>query len=249
MTLALEFKNTTSDYTGTGAGLGGRLTSAQADNNNWLIKQAVETLQAAAGKTIDGITAVGNQLTITYTDATTDVITIPTATWTWRGEWDAGVSYAANDLFSEGGSIYLVLLAHTSASSFDAGETSTAGDLYQKILTIPSIPVYEVTTDTFTPTIDQANYYFRCTHADGCTVTIPDNADVAFPLWTELHFRDANSNTGGTGLLTIESSTAVTINVPSGYSATAATQHATLGLKKIATDEWDLFGLLATVSV
>lgn len=242
MTLNLAFKNTTADYTGTGAGLAGRLTSAQADNNSWLIKQAVEALQAATGKTISSATATGNQLTITYTDATTDIITLPTATWTWRGEWDAGTSYAVNDLFSESGTIYLVLVAHTAATSFDAGETSTAtGDLYQKILDFPAIPGYERTGTTFTPELADANSWNVCTSASGCTVII--DPSIIFPAWTEIHIRDETKAGGG---VTVEGVTGVTITTPEGYLPTAACKGATLSLKKFgSTDEWHLMGLLA----
>lgn len=239
MTIALAFKNTTSDYTGTGAGLGGRLTSAQADNNNWLIKQAIETLQAATGKTIDSCSAVGNQLTITYTDATTDIITIPTATWTWRGDF-AAVSYAVNDLFSSSGTIYLVLIAHTGTLPFDAGLHSGGNDVYQRILDFPAVPGKTVTTSTYSPVLADANSYIRCTNAGGCAVTL--DSSVAFPDWTEIHFRDACASGG----ISFDIDTDGSINPQFACLQRTAGTGSTASLKKVgSTSAWDLMGLLA----
>lgn len=241
MSLDLAFKNTTGDYTGTGAGLGGRLTSAQADNNSWLIKQAVEALQASTGKTIDSCSAVGNQLTITYTDATTDVITIPTATWTWRGEF-AEVSYAVNDLFSNAGTIYLVLIAHTGTLPFDAGLQSGGNDVYQKILDFPAVPGYEISTDTFTPQLNHANSYIRCTNGNGCEITI--DPGVSFPAWTEIHFRNASG-----GIITFDSATESVLNPQYGCENISGGSGSTLTLKQVAaTGYWDVMGLLVTSS-
>lgn len=239
MTLALAFKNTTGDYSGTGAGLGGRLTSAQADNNNWLIKQAIETLQAATGKTIDSCSAVGNQLTITYTDATTDVITLPTAIWTWRGDF-AEVSYAVNDLFSSSGTIYLVLIAHTGALPFDAGLQSGGNSVYQKILDFPAVPGKTVTDSTYTPVLGDANSYIRCTNASGCAVTL--DSSVAFPDWTEIHFRDVCASGG----ITFDIDTGGSINSQYYCVDRTAGNGSTATLKKVGnTTAWDLMGLLA----
>lgn len=237
MALDLAFKNTTSDYTGTGAGLAGRLTSAQADTNNWNIKVAVEALQASTGKTISGCNATGNQLTITYTDATTDVITIPTATWTWRGEF-AAVSYAVNDLLSNSGTIYLVLQAHTGVIPFDAGRQISSADVYQKILDFPAVPGFTVTDATFSPTLAHANSYIVLTNSGGCAVTI--DTSVAFDDWTELNFRD-ETDSG----VTYEIDTGGSINPQFNCNNVSAGKGATAILKKRgSTDAWDIMGLL-----
>ncbi|RWQ35538.1 MAG: hypothetical protein EOS20_18710, partial [Mesorhizobium sp.] len=54
----------------------------------------------------------------------------------------------------------------------------------------PSV-VATVATDTYAPVLADANSYKRCTHADGCTVTVPLNSAVAFPVDTELTYRQA----------------------------------------------------------
>jgi len=96
-----------------------------------------------------------------------------------------------------------------------------------------------VSAATLTPTILQASFYFRCSHAVGCDVTIPNNTAQAFLVDAELHFRQT-----GAGGLSFTGGGGVTINVPDGYQAMTAVQGAVVTAKKVGTNEWDLFGLL-----
>ena len=103
----------------------------------------------------------------------------------------------------------------------------------------PSI-VDTIADTTYEPVLADANGYLRCTNAAGCAVTVPASADVAFVVDTEITFRQA-----GAGAVTFDSPTDVTINVPSGFLAETAYQGATVTLKNVAEDEWDLIGALA----
>lgn len=96
-----------------------------------------------------------------------------------------------------------------------------------------------VSAATLTPTVEQASFYFRCTHAIGCEVTIPANAAQAFLVDAELHFRQT-----GAGAITFVPGSGVTLNVPDGYQAMTAVLGAVVTAKKVGTNEWDLFGLL-----
>ncbi len=97
-----------------------------------------------------------------------------------------------------------------------------------------------VTATTLTPVVAEAMHYFRCSHAIGCAITIPANAAQAFLVDTELHFRQA-----GAGPLTFSGGIGVTLNVVEGYVAGTAVEGAVVTAKKVGTNEWDLFGLLA----
>ena len=103
----------------------------------------------------------------------------------------------------------------------------------------PTVTV-AVTASTLTPTADQASRYFRVNHATGCTVTIPANADQAFLVDTEIHFRQT-----GAGALTFVAGSGVTINIAADQSLATDTVGAVVTFKKIATNEWDAFGRLA----
>lgn len=111
--------------------------------------------------------------------------------------------------------------------------------------TIPRIPfrpaiVSTVAGSTYTPVIGDANGYKRCTDALGCVVTIPENASVAFPVDTEITFRQC-----GGGAVSFDTSTDVVINGVTGYLNETAAEGAVVTLKKVAEDEWDLLGFLA----
>lgn len=97
-----------------------------------------------------------------------------------------------------------------------------------------------VTAATLAPTTAQAMFYFRCSHASGCLVTIPNNTAQAFLVDTELHFRQAGANA-----VTFESDVGVTLNGLTGYLKKTAAQGAVVTAKKVGTNEWDLFGFLA----
>ncbi|RWO90942.1 hypothetical protein [Mesorhizobium sp.] len=104
----------------------------------------------------------------------------------------------------------------------------------------PSV-VATVATNTHAPVLADANGYKRCTHVDGCTVTVPLNAAVAFPVDTELTYRQAADEPVIFDTLT----DGPTLNGIAGFLDMSGGRGATVTLKKVATDEWDIIGLLA----
>ncbi len=79
--------------------------------------------------------------------------------------------------------------------------------------------------------------YIRFTNSAAKALTVRDNADVAITSGLEVHGRNV-----GAGDLTITKDTAVTVNVPAGGTLVIP-QGGTFTLKKVSTDEWDLFGV------
>lgn len=103
-----------------------------------------------------------------------------------------------------------------------------------------AIPKPDVTTDSGSSrvlSLDDAWDYIRLTNATSCNVTVPDNADVAFPIGTQIFIRSADA-----GTYTIVEDTSVTVNPPVGGSLVLAGD---VTLIKVATDEWDLVGTTA----
>lgn len=81
------------------------------------------------------------------------------------------------------------------------------------------------------------------TNAAGCVITI--DGSIAFADWTELHFRDAGTDTGAN--ISFTTSNGATINGVDGFLNESAAHGGTITLKKVgATDAWDIFGLLAS---
>lgn len=99
--------------------------------------------------------------------------------------------------------------------------------------------VVEVSAATLSPTLVQGQRYFLC--SEPCLVTIPDEADVAYPVNTELHF-DQDGD-GAVRIVGVGSS--ILIEPPDGYLAETRGRGAVMTAKKIGSNRWRVFGLLA----
>lgn len=96
------------------------------------------------------------------------------------------------------------------------------------------------TDGTYAPTINDQNKYLRYDSSSDVTVMLPANADVAFPIDSEITFRQV-----GAGQVIFDGHTDVTINAIEGYLAQTAIPGSVVTAKKVGTNEWDLIGLLA----
>ena len=135
MVASLTYRS--ADLTKWGAGLGSNLSAAQIDTNFWTLfaaLQSVEDTQHTVAD-IDYFTVVADSLYITMTDhRVLGPLKIPTSQWNYRGTWVAATIYAANDIVTNNGAIYLVITPHTSNSSFSAGAVDGTGHPYYGLL-------------------------------------------------------------------------------------------------------------------
>lgn len=119
-------------------------------------------------------------------------------------------------------------------------------DATEHVLTMPQANFRPSVTDTvefatdgtYTPTLADTNGYLRC--LEGGTIMIPSNAEVPFVVDAEITFRHA-----GSGPVVFDTPTDVVLNGIVGFLNETAFQGATVTIKKVATDEWDIMGLLA----
>ncbi|AZV21485.1 hypothetical protein [Mesorhizobium sp. M7A.F.Ce.TU.012.03.2.1] len=101
--------------------------------------------------------------------------------------------------------------------------------------------IEEDTDGIYVPVLADANGYKRYAGDADLTVMVPLNAGVAYPVDTEITFRQA-----GDGTIIFDTATAgPTLNGIVGFLNSTGVEGATVTLKKVATDEWDLIGLLA----
>lgn len=230
-----------------GAGSGADLTPAQVDTNFYDKEtrlNALEALSLAVG--IDHITVSGDQMTIIMSDASTQgPFTLPTAEWNPRGIWQPASLYNALDVVTYGGTAYLVLATHTSASTFDPNAGGTT-PYYSALWSYEPAPGIERTATTFSPALEDANTYNRMTNVSGCVVTI-DSA-LGFPAWTEMHFRD-ETGLASSGV-SIQCPTPGAINGVTGFDNASLCNGATITVKQVSdTGSWDIMGLLLAVTV
>ncbi len=227
-----------------GAGLGRPLTWVEQDNNTYDKETritAIETAGVAVG--IDYIEVIGDQMTIHMTDASLQgPFTLPSAdAWNPQGYWLPAHVYQALDTVQYAGGLYLVLVDHTSDSTFDPDAMEDTVPRYHLIANFAPAQGFTQTGATFTPDLGDANAYHRLTNVSGCAVTI--DPTVAFADWTEFHFRDASIDTGASCTFAVDSPGS--INDVTGFANETAGSGATVTLKKVgATDAWDIMGLL-----
>ena len=201
--------------------------------------------------------------------------TLPEKTWNFRGAWASSNVYNVDDVVTANGAVYLVLINHISASLFnpDANDGSghnyygllltnaanvipQGGDIGQYLTKIdvadyavgwqtpvvfPAQNLLEAPSPTYTLTISNIASYVRCVSASGCTIIIPSDTTLNFPLSTEMSFRQC---TDASVVLTPD--TGVVFNGISGLQSKTARNGAVITAKKIATNSWDIFGLLST---
>lgn len=125
------------------SGLGRPLTADEADGNISDLDGRVTNLEDNP-PTPDNIAEIqvnGNQMTIIMQSYDTfGPFTIPTTVFRFRGEWVPSTVFAAADVFSNAGALYLTQVSHETAETFDPEASSTDGPLYQLMLAAPPIP-------------------------------------------------------------------------------------------------------------
>lgn len=135
----------TNDNTRWGAGQGANLTPAQVDINFWDLFSAITALQDHAltnENQIDYFSVVGDQMFVTMMNHEVfGPFTLPTAEWNFRGPWVADTTYGDFDVVTQGGSLYLVIFPHVSASSFNASANDGVGHNFYGLLLASPTPI------------------------------------------------------------------------------------------------------------
>lgn len=137
--MSIIYKNT--DLARWGTGKGSRLTSLEVDENFWEVVQRLVALESDEGTapTISFFEVIGATFYVHMSDSTIlGPYALPVATFTFRGPWQANAAYAAWDFFTANGGLYVVLVPHVSASTFDAGANDGSGhDFYGLVFQAP----------------------------------------------------------------------------------------------------------------
>lgn len=251
----LTFKTT--DLAKWGVGVGRTITTVEWEDNFWTLHLRIKAFEdeflSSAGVatfvSIEDFTVSDSQLTINLTNgATQGPYTLPVANWRRRtdnnGIWNQSTAYLANDVFSANGSLYVVLLDHTSSAfEFDPDATDgSAHQLYGLLLSAASL-AHAVTESgsSIDLATSHANCYVRCTNVGGAIINITSTAVAALPMDAEIHFRQCTD--GGLILNTPNNSDGgVTLNIRSARQPSTSAKGACFTMKKVAAGELDVFG-------
>jgi len=121
---------------------GGRLTVTKFDENSWFMLERMRAVEAAIDASqiagIDNITIEGSNLIFTLSDYSTFSVEIPIAYPNPRGEWQPSTIYTFNDWVTYGGILYMVMIDHTSDTTFDPGFVVGSTEAYLELLSSPS---------------------------------------------------------------------------------------------------------------
>lgn len=135
------------------ADLARNLTATEVDGNFRELDERVDDLEDSRPQpdNIASVATAGTQLTF-YLQSGTSIgtVTLPTLAWRARGEWLPFTIYAALDVFSVAGEgLFLTLIDHTSAATFDAEATtgSPATAIYQQLIGIGTNAVLDDISD------------------------------------------------------------------------------------------------------
>lgn len=262
-----------------GAGKGANLVPGEVDGNFYDVDRrlfVVEDNMPDAANGIAFFSESGNLFYVHMTDGTIQgPFVLPQQAWNFRGDWAPTTIYNIDDVVTANGSVYMVLINHTSASLFDPNISDGAGHNYYGLLltnpanvlpiggeigqyltktdvidyaigwqtpvVFPSQKLLEAPNSTYSLTLNNIASYVRCVNASGCSITIPADSTLNFPLSTEISFRQCTDS--GVTLLAASS---VVFNLIAGYSARTARNGAVISAKKVFANSWDVFGLLTT---
>lgn len=97
--------------------------------------------------------------------------------------------------------------------------------------------IVSVTSTSYTLQLTDANRFINAANASPITITIPQQSSVAWEDNTQIEFVQ-----GGAGAVTIAAGAGVTLRRNSSLAAASAGQWAVFGLKRIALNEWVVFG-------
>lgn len=93
---------------------------------------------------------------------------------------------------------------------------------------------------SYTFVLGDANTQVSFSNASPVTATIPPNSSAAFPVGTTIELAQA-----GTGQVTVAAGSGVTLRVGASHTADSREQYAVVAVRKLATNEWVVFGNLA----
>lgn len=182
-----------------GAGKGANLTPAEVDTNFYELRTDVDDLTAQFVPVVNiaYFSVAANALFVHMTDhSILGPYPIPmVGLWTFRDEWLPDTTYLVNDMVTFGNVLYLVLIDHTSAGSFDPDATNGLGDNYYAVVleAAPAIVetwnfqgVWEPLTSYFkfdVVTFGTSIYLVLQNHESAATFD-PDETNINGPLYS-----------------------------------------------------------------
>lgn len=164
------------------------------------------------------------RLIVKQSDTASEVATIPTTNDHTDGTW------LSTDIYK--GELFINTVDDVIQTRTDNGIISVGGGGSTSDTLLPSVDV----TASRPLVLTDRDKILQTTEATATTLTIPTNADVAFPIGTQIMLTQFS-----TGQLDVVGDTGVTVYSANGYLK-ANVQYSGLSLVKKETNGWYLFG-------
>lgn len=204
-----------------------------------------DSFRVSVAGTVSGINFEIGDLLVAQVDAASD--TIYAANWIRvLGNNSAAVgggdALVANTLdqfadVTQTSGATLAISASTTLGGGSHSGTNTGDQSLAGLVPLPTITTESTTTRTLALT--DAHDWIHCTHASGCSVTVPPQSSVAWADGTIIY-----GDQGGAGAVTIVAGSGVTINCADTLVTDG--QHSTFALIRISSNVWLLTGRLVT---
>jgi hypothetical protein len=260
-----------------GAGKGANLVAGEVDLNFYELAQRMTTVEGDlpdVAVSIAFFSISGTLFSVHLTDGSIQgPFELPVRAWTFRGEWLPATVYNVDDVVTANGSVYMVLVNHTSAATFNAGANDGAGNnYYGLLLTNPSnvlpaggaIGEYLVKTDDVDYVVGwQAPVVFpsqQLLEAPNTTYTLTTNniasyvrcvhasgCNITVPNDSTLNFplsTEISFRQCTTSAVILTPDSGVTLNTIAGLLTKTGGLGAVISAKKVAANSWDIFGFL-----
>lgn len=129
------------------------------------------------------------------------------------------------------------------ATAAGTGSGTAAPLLYHKMIgkALTDGTIITETTTARTLALADAEKYIRTTNGADVTITIPPAADVAFTDGTTVAFEQT-----GAGSITVEAGAGVVLNCATTHQPISNGQFSVIQIKRVASDEWTIFGNLVS---
>lgn len=239
---------------------GSALTAAEFDGNTHDLDDRITAIEDAPAADIfsdPAFEVIGDQFYVNLAGSTDPEgpFDFPTVYWSPKGQWTAATTYLKYDTVYYGTTLYLVLINHISEATFDPAANNGMGDdYYGVVFTMPTVTSSTIDTsdDEISTILAHANSYVRCASATGTTITVLSDDSANHAINTEIEYRLGVSGATMTFVPEVEGTTdddaVPVINYPDeDFLLSASKKGAVVGLKKVAANEWDCFGLLDAI--
>jgi len=143
---------------------------------------------------------------------------------------------------------YTQAIADVSLSLNDLTDVDIISEVNADVLTYDgtdwvNYPIFTQVTTTaltsYTLSQNDANSFLVTTSNSAVTITIPAQEDESFGDFVQVEIMQ-----GGDGKITVSGASGVTVRVDNFLNPTTSNKYAVVGLKRVAEDEWVVFGNL-----